>query len=90
MASTGESGLRTLRRIQVRCGSSLGMSNSSLRVPERWISFALARGWEINHCSAWRRRAWMGSWPEILTSRFHGSGLVVGSIYYSDARNVLA
>ncbi len=35
MASTGESGLSTLRRIQMRCKSSLGMSSSSLRVPER-------------------------------------------------------
>jgi hypothetical protein len=35
MASTGESGLSTLRSTQIRCRSSLGMSNSSLRVPER-------------------------------------------------------
>src|ERR1700685_2805853 len=35
MASTGESGFSTLRRTQMRARSSLGMSNSSLRVPDR-------------------------------------------------------
>src|SRR5262249_38904450 len=33
MASTADSGLRTLRRTQMRLRSSRGMSNSSLRVP---------------------------------------------------------
>ncbi len=35
MASTGESGLRTRRRMKTRCRSSLGISSSSLRVPLR-------------------------------------------------------
>jgi hypothetical protein len=35
MASTGESGLRILRSTQMRARSSLGISSSSLRVPER-------------------------------------------------------
>jgi len=35
MASTVESGLKTLRRTQTRLSSSGGSSNSSLRVPER-------------------------------------------------------
>jgi hypothetical protein len=35
IASTGDSGFRTLRRTQIRERSSLGISNSSLRVPER-------------------------------------------------------
>ena len=35
IASTGESGFKTLRRTQMRCRSSLGISNSSFRVPER-------------------------------------------------------
>jgi len=35
MASTGESGFSTLRNTQIRAKSSFGMSNSSLRVPER-------------------------------------------------------
>jgi hypothetical protein len=35
IASTGESGFRTLRRTQMRDRSSFGISSSSLRVPER-------------------------------------------------------
>jgi hypothetical protein len=35
MASTGESGFSTFRNTQMRVKSSLGMSSSSLRVPER-------------------------------------------------------
>jgi hypothetical protein len=35
MASTGDSGFSTLRRTQMRCKSSFGISSSSLRVPER-------------------------------------------------------
>src|SRR5215469_10043108 len=35
MASTGESGFRTLRRTQMRERSSFGISSSSFRVPER-------------------------------------------------------
>jgi len=35
MASTVESGLKTLRRTQTRLSSSAGSSSSSLRVPER-------------------------------------------------------
>ena len=35
MASTGDSGFSTLRRTQIRCKSSFGISSSSLRVPER-------------------------------------------------------
>ena len=35
IASTGESGFSTLRRTQIRCRSSFGISSSSLRVPER-------------------------------------------------------
>jgi hypothetical protein len=35
MASTGDSGFRTLRRTQMRWRSSFGISNSSFRVPER-------------------------------------------------------
>ncbi len=35
MASTGESGFKTRRSTKMRCRSSLGMSSSSLRVPER-------------------------------------------------------
>ena len=35
MASTGESGFKTLRSTQMRARSSFGMSSSSLRVPER-------------------------------------------------------
>jgi hypothetical protein len=35
IASTGDNGLSTLRRTQIRCRSSFGISNSSLRVPER-------------------------------------------------------
>src|ERR1700679_800898 len=40
IASTGLSGFKTLRRIQVRWRSSLGMRSSSLRVPLRWMSMA--------------------------------------------------
>src|SRR5207302_2565599 len=40
MASTVESGLRTLRSTQTRLNSSGGRSSSSLRVPERWMSMA--------------------------------------------------
>src|ERR1700738_4873259 len=40
MASTVESGLRTLRRTQTRLSSSGGSRSSSLRVPERWMSMA--------------------------------------------------
>src|ERR1017187_7163367 len=40
MASTGDSGFSTLRSTQIRCRSSFGISSSSLRVPERWISIA--------------------------------------------------
>ena len=35
MASTGDSGFRTLRSTQMRCRSSFGISSSSFRVPER-------------------------------------------------------
>ena len=35
MASTGDSGFSTLRRTQMRCKSSFGISSASLRVPER-------------------------------------------------------
>ncbi len=35
IASTGDSGLSTLRTSQVRCSSSFGISSSSFRVPER-------------------------------------------------------
>jgi len=35
IASTGESGFSTLRKTQMRCRSSFGISSSSLRVPER-------------------------------------------------------
>jgi hypothetical protein len=35
IASTGDSGFSTLRRTQMRCKSSFGISNSSLRVPDR-------------------------------------------------------
>ena len=40
MASTGESGLSTRRSTKMRCRSSFGISSSSLRVPERWMSRA--------------------------------------------------
>src|SRR5437667_12666527 len=40
IASTVDSGLRTFLRIQIRVSSSLGTSNSSLRVPDRLISLA--------------------------------------------------
>jgi hypothetical protein len=40
MASTVESGLNTLRSTQTRLSSYGGSSNSSLRVPERWMSIA--------------------------------------------------
>src|SRR6267154_2311268 len=35
MASTGESGFNTLRKTQIRARSSLGISSSSFRVPDR-------------------------------------------------------
>ena len=35
IASTGDSGFRTLRRTQILERSSFGMRSSSLRVPER-------------------------------------------------------
>ena len=35
MASTGDSGFSTRRSTQMRVKSSFGISNSSLRVPER-------------------------------------------------------
>ena len=40
MASTGDNGFSTLRNTQMRCRSSFGMSSSSFRVPERWMSMA--------------------------------------------------
>src|SRR5437867_6073570 len=40
MASTVERGLSTLRSTHTRLNSSGGRSNSSLRVPERWMSMA--------------------------------------------------
>ena len=35
IASTGNKGFKTLRNTQIRCRSSFGISNSSLRAPER-------------------------------------------------------
>jgi hypothetical protein len=40
MVSTGDRGFKTFRNTQTRFSSSLGMSNSSLRVPDRLISIA--------------------------------------------------
>ncbi len=40
IASTGDSGFSTLRNTQMRAKSSFGMSSSSFRVPERWMSIA--------------------------------------------------
>src|ERR1039458_5069718 len=53
MVSTGESGFSTLRRIHTRLSSSLGSSNSSLRVPLLLMSMAGKTRLSTNLRSRW-------------------------------------